>query len=528
LRRVSSEEDPTDQPPVPPNGSGPKAPAVVGTPDNDELTDAFGIFVAPSGDPGNDGSLARPIDTIAGGIKAAKQVGKRVYICAGTYHEQIEVEDSISVIGGLDCGLPTHWKTSALHSRIEAPKSPALVAKNIGSPTRIEGFDLVAPNASASGQSSIGILADHSTGLRIANSTVTAGDAGHGVDGTEAQQLVQTGSINGADAIGEAKCVDGSTCSYFDRGVGHAARVWWGWEPIGSSPGGTSLCTGAAGKNGTDGGAGGGRLYQHGMRKGALHRLPDGTPIQLETDDWLNYINPTAVWLPGPVEPPAPYAPVPGGGGSGAAGTNGANGAVAGELGALTSDGYAPGNGGGGADGAPGNGGNGGNGTRPNTTVKSTPKNEVWRGNSGAGGGAGGCPGLAGGPGTGGGASLAVAAIESPIFLENVGLVTGQGGNAGRGTFGSDPTPGGRAGANGTGSADGNAAPGGSGGTSGISPNGASGPSIAVLHVGPLPRVNGGSIKLGAGGSGVDERTNGSGKTIPKTLPGVSKEVVAL
>jgi hypothetical protein len=125
-----------------------------------------------------------------------------------------------------------------------------------------------------------------------------------------------------------------------------------------------------------------------------------------------------------------------------------------------------------------------------------------------------------------------VALIDSPIVIENTELATGRGGNAGRGTFGSDPTPGGKPGANPSGVAEANGRAGGNGGASGISTNGGAGPSAGVMHAGAAPTVKGGAIHVGKGGKGLDARSThdvlGNAKTIPASPQGVAQDILAL
>ena len=365
---------------TPPGGDPTKLPPVGGTPDASELTNALGVFVSPGGAAGNDGSLERPLNSIQAGIDLAKRVRKRVYVCTGTFRESIVLADSISIIGALDCGTAAYWRLGGAPTRIEAPSSPAVRAKDIASPTRLEGLDIVAPNAKDPAGSSIGLFADHAAALTIANSKITAGDAADGAKGTEGIQLVQTDPYNGGGVgtVSDALCVNGDTC-FFGAG---------GWvSPLGGG-GGRSSCTGAPNHNGGDGGSGG---------SGGLWK-PGGTPAI--TWHWLDDApaNAPAIGQDRPRTPPI-------------LGTSGTPGAP---LGALTEAGYVSNTGVAGTNGAPGNGGYGGWGIGPPVKQANLAQGEVWRGKGGPGGGAGGCPGLAGTAGTGGGASIALALAKTP------------------------------------------------------------------------------------------------------------------
>ncbi len=133
-----------------------KLTAVGGAADPSELTNRLGVFVAPSGAENADGSLEHPLARIQAGIDLAKTSGKRLYVCSGTYREAIVVADAVSIIGGLDC-IGTGWRLGGARSRIEAPSSPAILANDILTPTRLDSLEAFAPNATAPSGSTISV-----------------------------------------------------------------------------------------------------------------------------------------------------------------------------------------------------------------------------------------------------------------------------------------------------------------------------------------------------------------------------------
>ena len=169
--------------------SGPKAPIVNGTPDTSDINETLGVFVAPKGKADGAGTRAWPLGSIQAGIDMGKRVGKRVYVCAGTFPESLVIADSISIIGGLDCTTP-EWRIGPTKTRIEAPVTPAVVATNISTPTRLEGLDIVAADATEPSGSSTGLLAKEASGLTIVSSRIEAGNGAKGADGTDGIQLV--------------------------------------------------------------------------------------------------------------------------------------------------------------------------------------------------------------------------------------------------------------------------------------------------------------------------------------------------
>jgi hypothetical protein len=467
-----------------------KAPVINGTPDSADINETLGVFVAPTGVAGAPGTRAQPLASIQAGIELGKASSRRVYVCTGTYLEALTLADSIAVIGGLDCSAAI-WKTGAPRTRVESPTSPAIVAKNITTVTRIEALDVFAPRAMQPGGSSIGLLAEKAGALVIASSKITAGDAAKGDDGVEGIQLVQAGTLNGqaSPVTTVAKCAPG-TCT---------TNVFFDFDSPLFGNGGTSVCAGAAGHDGESGGNGG----TGGLMLVAKKVVQGLTLIYLT--DYTGNLN-------------AAHPSAPGEARAGGQATPGTNGTNASALGTFSIQGYAPADGSAGTHGAPGKGGAGEDGIAP-PSAAGFAVGDVVRGTSGAGGGAGGCPGLAGSEGKGGGASIAALLTDSPINFDNSELVAGKGGDPGHGTLGSTPSPGGAGGVALHAGSDGAPA--------GFSGNGSAGPSIGIAHAGAAPIIGTSKVTPGQGGAAIDLRTRGA-TTIPATAAGVSKDVHAL
>jgi hypothetical protein len=486
---------------------GPKAPPITGPAAQNELTDELGIFVASNGLDNADGTHAHPLAKIQAGIDKAKTVGKRVYVCAGTYKESLVIADSISVIGGLDC-TNNEWRTGTGVSRIESPTSPAMRAKDIKSATRLEGLDVNAPNATAPSGSSIGLLADHATALVVARTKITAGNATKGDDGTEGTALSNAASAKGENVVVSYQCVVSTPGRVSTHQCGYTTISGDFKNPPGGAPG-TNTCVGAAGFLPTAGGVGG-----------------SGGIWDAKTDSMAL----STTWNPhsGNEAFRAQVAP---GGPTAAAGTDGPDGTSATASGAISAEGYTPADGTAGGNGSTGFGGKGGDGSAPTQVLAND--SQTWRGWGGAGGGAGGCPGLAGTAGKGGGASIAAALLESPVTFDTTELVSGAGGAGGVGTLGSPPTAGGASGdgipGRGT---QGMGTAGGRGGAAGVSGNGGNGPSAAIAHVGPAPVLVGANKTTpGTAAPAIAARSRtdlGITKTVPATPPGASKAILPL
>lgn len=461
-----------------------------------------GIFVSASrGDDAAAGTEDQPVKTLSKAIALAGERQLRVLACAETYPEVLVLRDGVSIYADLDCNAKPWARKEGARSTLQAPSSPALVAKNIAKATRVEALDVLAPSASdAPDASSIAVLLVDSKNLTLAKATITAGDALGGTDGVDAPPSAQsaTGDADGRGASGQIRCSDG-TFSTFTVPC-NQVKVNTG------ALGGSRTC--AVGPQPGPGGKGGdGRVYNN--------RVPVNDPGVFVGDGLDEAGKPSvanAQTARGGVN----------GGAAGTAGANGANGAD-GANGAwsFTANGFVRGNGSAGQIGAAGQGGGGASGREEWCTngvdgcaaPPADAQKPVALASNGAGGGAGGCAGVPGTAGTGGGASVALLAWKSPITLEKVKLASGTGGRAGAGTLGLAGQPGGNGGAFSAQTFGGG--PGGRGGHPGLSGHGAPGPSVALAYTdGQSPIRIDLELVPGRGGEGQPALTR-DGQSLP-------------
>jgi hypothetical protein len=456
----------------------------------DELTEAYGVFVAEKGSAEAPGTRAAPLASVGAAILQAKLEKKSVFVCEGSYPEALVLESGVSIRGGLDCSGP-EWKLTTRQSTVAAPTSPAVRAKGVVIPTRVDNLAIVAPNAAelAAGadRSSIGVLAVDSPALTFSSGLIRAGAARAGADGVEPTALtLQVVRAATAGLPSAPTCVDSGPFSFCDA-------------PRSGGLGARAQCLDAAGavaseSSGDDGGHSGVFL--------ATTVYPY----------WAAVLG---------------KAPGEGSGGAGVTTTvHGTDGAAG--VGSLTDEGFVPGDGAAGTSGGPGAWGRGGRGQAPSGTGAQGAR--YW-GRSGSGGGAGGCAGLAGTPGTGGGASVGVVAVRSPLRLVAMAVESGAGGAAGKGTLGSEASPGLRGGDDHGLSAPLPTSPesfdGQAGGQAGVSGSGAAGPSYGIVHREGAPLLTQTEVKHGAGGAGAPARSSG-GRTLPATPAGEAEGVKAL
>lgn len=488
-----------DDPPEQPTSTTEAPPPVLdGVPAEQELTEAFGVFVAPTGSRDGDGSRARPLAGLQQAITQAASSKKRVYLCEGTYREALTLVDGVSIVGGLDCAQP-RWRLGGdgARSRVQAPSSPAITARELTTTTRLEALQVEAPYATQPGASSIGLLAESSPGLTVARSSIEAGNGAHGADGAPAIQLRMDLGADGAVSLGA-----GPRCGT------PPSQVCLALDPtrFNGGEGGRSVCLGAPGHDGAPGGRGG----SGGLWKGFGYQ-------------WVPYNHDPATFGAVPGDHVSGSAP----GADGAAGTHGRSATTTGRI---TASGFVPSDGTDGTDGEPGSGGSGGDGLIPQASA--TDK-AVWMGEQGSGGGAGGCPGLAGTAGKGGGASIGALVLGAPPAFDRVALVSRDGGRGGKGTFGSVRSVGGRGGVRDRAPLVTQGYPGGAGGRSGISGSGAGGSTFALAFDGAAPAMQQVTTQIGAPGAGVAAMTAEEQdavvftKEIPASVAGDAAEIHA-
>ncbi|HVH47758.1 MAG TPA: hypothetical protein VM925_35725, partial [Labilithrix sp.] len=292
------------------------------------MTEKFGVFVSNSGTPDGEGTRDRPVSSISRGIELARATAKRVYVCKGKYKESVVLANAVSVIGGYDCSAK--WSNDeGERSTLEAPTSPALLAKDIVNDTSLIGFDVIAPDATPANTSSIGLIAQNAKHLAIVRTKITAGDALDGTPGTTPSDETNGPEVNGGSGA-----------------PGYGPGDYPPGGPVRSKEGrgarGVSHCGGGPGGWGGSGG-----FYA------CARDTTSAAPRYL----WTLYRREVA-----PVDDPwFSIPPVPGettmtgaNGGAGADGTSARNGGL------LGPQGYTPANGTAGTDGAGGDGGSGG------------------------------------------------------------------------------------------------------------------------------------------------------------------------
>jgi hypothetical protein len=407
-----------------------------------------GVFVRADATAGGDGTMGKPFQTIGAGIAAAVAGKKRVYVCVGTYNEQLQLtgaDDGLSVYGNLDC--TNGWKYVSTASTVvvtpagtAAPATALTLSGNMTGGVLFEDVGFTSLDGVNAGDSSIAVFVGSGAKLTLMGGTVTAGK---GVTG-----VTPGYSPNWNEAGGAAP--------------GGGQPTGFG-EPTGGAGGQNTSCldaTTSAGGRGGDVNTIAATCSSGGA--GSSNSTPDPTRGQGGQGGATNAS--CAVGEPGD---------------DGSDATVGGSGAKS--VGHIGVSGWTPGDTGGQGNKGGAAYGGGGGGANCETVGQAGPR-------GGGGGGAGGCgggPGLGGGPG---GSSIAILVDQSALATTNVTVLTaaaGGGGTGGQGQSGqsggsgftqSNPDCSGGSGGNGGAGSGGG---GGAGGNSiGIAWLGTTGPSV--------------------------------------------------
>lgn len=224
-------------------------------------SDDYALFV--DGNSGDDttgkGTRLAPFRTI--GVALTKLDGRpRVYICEGTYAEQVKVVSTVSLFGGFACGT---WTYTGTKSKI-APSSKGYALQITGANgATCSDLELVALDATEPGESSIAAFVAGST-LTLRRAKLVAG---RGVSGLTRQQKAQisnaqagiNATTNFGAAGGKQTCPDGESVGGTGGTVGgDSATVGAPPELAEGQPGmkDTDCSLGGAGRAGKSGGGG--------------------------------------------------------------------------------------------------------------------------------------------------------------------------------------------------------------------------------------------------------------------------------
>ncbi len=416
-------------PPVPPVSGGGCDSSKTPAQGGCAVDDTDGFFVAPTGSDTATGAKASPFKTIGRGILAAAGNASKpnVYICHGTYAENLVIQTAPAGV--------------ALHG----------------------GFDCAS-------------WAQMSLPTEVAPAYVPGGAQQYVLDVVGAAALVESMTLTAPDATDPgassiACFVSGSPGMTFRRAAVTSGRGGDGVSPIASAPAAANSDGNPAPASGTQVAPAKSCSCTSDTTTGGSGGV--GPPNTVASTSGL------------PVIPSDPTAGAAGSGGTctggkGADGLAGSVGASASTTGVLSAAGWVPRAGASGGGGGTAQGGGGGG-----YLVAGGPPN------AGGSGACGGCGGKGGAGAPGGGASIAIAVVNSTLRVQASTVHSGAGGNGADGAAGQGGQPGGAGGAATAVSAPScNGGGGGTGGAGGPGGGGAGGISVAVATVQTTPDID--------------------------------------
>jgi len=133
-------------------------------------SDEIGVFVAPTGDDGNPGTMAHPRQTIAAGIALAEATGKVVFVAAGDYTENPTT--SVSLFGGYEAAGWTRDMVSCITVINSIPVNLKTLIIEGGNPISVQGFTI---NGRAAGSESTGVYISQETIAQLADNVIDGG-----------------------------------------------------------------------------------------------------------------------------------------------------------------------------------------------------------------------------------------------------------------------------------------------------------------------------------------------------------------
>lgn len=212
------------------------------------LGDATALFVSPTGNDQSPGTRSQPFLTLAGALSKIDAQHPRIYICTGTYPEDVTLSaiKDITIFGGFRCD---NWQAEESQPTFGA--SPTALRITDSSGVGIANVTFRATDATAPGGSSIGALVVRSAltfrgvGFRAGNGR--AGDGG--VTTNYVLDAAAPGSADGSRVV--VVCPGGQETAGGAGGIG--GRAGESGTPNGGDGGALAVACSSAGANGFDG-----------------------------------------------------------------------------------------------------------------------------------------------------------------------------------------------------------------------------------------------------------------------------------
>jgi hypothetical protein len=232
----------------------------------DCVDDGVGIFASPAGDDTAPGTKLKPVRSITKAVELATAATKpRVYLCAGTYNDSVEVKSPVSIFGGFTCTPPGDWKNTGAGVTWHATKPDyALRLSGVGSKVFVDDVEIDAKDGAAPGESSIAVFVADSAEVAFERVVI---NAGKGVAGATKQKAsAKTNATKGSPAANpnggpgaKNMCPDGDSTGGTGGTIGSDDATVGQPQALGAGQAGVAsqACTGTGGGKPGAGGANG-------------------------------------------------------------------------------------------------------------------------------------------------------------------------------------------------------------------------------------------------------------------------------
>ncbi len=172
------------------------------------VDDSKGIFVDSKGSDSNPGTRTSPVATVSHGLVLANTQSKpNVYVCSGSYSENLDVKSAVNVYGGLSCSDWSYANTNLVGLAPTSGLPLHVEASNVA----ISDVTLMAANAASASDSSIAAFVVNATNVSFIR---TVFHAGIGMTATSAvdQSGQPAQTATGPTAAGQAGGTPAATC----------------------------------------------------------------------------------------------------------------------------------------------------------------------------------------------------------------------------------------------------------------------------------------------------------------------------
>jgi uncharacterized membrane protein YgcG len=178
--------------------------------ENGCIMDSSGVFVATAAKGGNDtsglGTMLSPYATVSHAI-AESHGATAIYVCGGSYVDQITVSGALNLYGGLTCaGHVWAYSGDAASVPVVTGSTPSftLEVNALAAAVHVDDMAFRAPDANAAdlGESSIAVWVNASTNVTFQRVTMTSGAGAMGATGSSGDDWADASAPMGANATG--------------------------------------------------------------------------------------------------------------------------------------------------------------------------------------------------------------------------------------------------------------------------------------------------------------------------------------